>query len=120
MRCSCVGARNKARGPAVQADVRPYRSPMTRTFRALLLIGAACVILAWASGCYLTLLVHDDCVDALNKSSGERELYAAIVQECAGSDDRLKQMSTWGLAISAAVSAGLLWLRARLARTPSP
>ncbi len=29
MRCSCVGARNKARGPAVQAAVRPYRSAMT-------------------------------------------------------------------------------------------
>ena len=29
MRCSCVGARNKARGPAVQADARAYRSAMT-------------------------------------------------------------------------------------------
>ena len=33
MGCSCVGARNKARGPAVQAAVRPYRSAMT-TWRA--------------------------------------------------------------------------------------
>jgi hypothetical protein len=89
---------------------------MTRTLRALLLIGAILVILVWASGCYLTLFIHQDCIDALNKSSGDRDLYADVVRNCAGSDDRLRQTSTWGLAFSLAAAAGLLWIRTLLTR----
>ncbi|MES2343583.1 MAG: hypothetical protein V4597_18080 [Pseudomonadota bacterium] len=67
------------------------------------------LILAWLGAWYIAWFQHDDCLDALSKTSGESAFHAQFVPICAAYDAQLHFWNTWGFAVFGG-AATLSWI----------